>query len=365
MSRLPRFGKTTSHGLSRLHVLLLVVLIWTTVGFFSGLVDILSGGSWPNLVNKVCEAWVWALLTPAILFANRYLSSYKLPWRVSLLLLLSIPFSLAHTYITAVILLPIKEITWNPLRDPVYVTYYFLGGWMTYGAIVATLTTLEYYQRFLTGQLELERIEKKLLQSHLNALRLQLEPHFLFNTLNAISSEVASNPELAREMIEDLGALLRLSLDFKDSTEITLDQEVVLLKHYLSIQKVRFGDSLQVRLSIEPAITSALVPCMLLQPIVENAIRHGVGRRMSGGTVTISALRVNGNVEIRVEDDGVGLPPGWAMETGKGLGVTATQERLSGLYPDVFQPFEIRRRNGDGTEVVMRVPLRTSNGETP
>ena len=216
MQRLPHYGR--SEKPSRLLIALLVLLVWTAIGIFLGTVDVISGGRWPTVVNKVTEAWVWALLTPVIWFVNRKISNSqtKLAWRAGIMLSLSIPFSLAHTYIAAILLFPIKEITWSPLRDPAYATFYFLGGWGTYCAIIGALLAFEYYNRFLSGQLELERAEKQLLQSHLNVLRLQLEPHFLFNALNAISSEVAGNPELARDMIEDLGSLLRLSLDYQD-----------------------------------------------------------------------------------------------------------------------------------------------------
>src|SRR5206468_3638425 len=130
--------------------------------------------------------------------------------------------------------------------------------------------------RSLTGQLQLERVEKSLIESRLNALRLHLEPHFLFNALNAISAELGARPELARSMIGDLGALLRRSLDCKDSAEITLGQELALLEHYLSIQRVRFGERLAIEIEVEPDLLSLMVPSMLLQPLVENAIRHGI-----------------------------------------------------------------------------------------
>jgi LytS/YehU family sensor histidine kinase len=225
-------------------------------------------------------------------------------------------------------------------------------------AIIGTLEALRYHRSFLEGQIALERVEKRLLESHLNTLRMQLEPHFLFNALNTISSEVISNPELARDMIEDLGALLRLSLDYKDNQEIPLSQEIVLLEHYLAIQRVRFGDRIQTELAISSDLMDALVPCMLLQPIVENSIRHGLGKRAMGGHVTISASRNETTLEIAVEDDGVGLSRGYVVENAKGLGIRATRERLTGLYPGIVHPFEIKNRIAGGVEVAMRMPLR-------
>ncbi|MDE2182730.1 MAG: histidine kinase [Alphaproteobacteria bacterium] len=352
---------------SPLQKVLIIAVIWTAIGVFLTLPDMLYGFQWPKLVAKLVEAWAWALLTPAVLYADRKLSKFdaKPLTRSVILLLLSVPFSLTHVYLTGLLLFPIPAVWWNPLRSPDFAPYYFLGGWLTYCAIIGMLQTLRYfgyYGRYLEGQLNLERLEKRLLQSHLDTLRLQLEPHFLFNTLNAISSEVVSDPELARDMIENLGTLLRLTLDFKDSAEIALSQEIVLLEHYLAIQRVRFGNRIVFRIDVPPEVGEARVPCMLLQPIVENAVRHGVGDRISGGTIIVSALRDADTLEIRVEDDGVGLPPGWRMDASSGLGVKVTRERMAGLYSDADGAFKIQRRRGGGTEVIMRMPLRTTGG---
>ncbi len=339
---------------------LFIFVVWTVVGLLLFVPDALTAFRLVDLVNKVVDAWAWALLTPVMLFIDRKLSRFdtKPLMHAGIFLLFSAPISLVHVYLASVLLYPDTQVWWNPLRTPSFVPYYFLGGWQVCCAIIGALEAFRYYRHYLAGQVELERVEKRLLESHLNTLRMQLEPHFLFNTLNAISSEVISNPELARDMIEDLGALLRLSLDYQDNQEISLSQEIILLEHYLAIQKVRFGDRIKTEIRISPDVMKASVPCMLFQPIVENAIRHGFGGRMSGGTVAVSASRVGESVEIRVQDDGVGLPPGWKPEMVKGLGLRVTRERLTGLYPDVDKPFEIRSRSSGGTEVIMRVPVR-------
>lgn len=353
-------GEVLSHPLSRIHKVLLVFAGWTFIGLLMAVPHVLVGFDWPNVINKLIEYWAWGILTPAFLYVDRKLARFddKPLLRVGVFLLLSAPFSLVHVYVTAMLLYPDPQIWWNPLRTPEFVTYYFLGGWLMSFAIIGTLEALRYYRSSLARQVALERIEKRLLQSHLNTLRMQLEPHFLFNALNAISSEVISNPELARDMIEDLGALLRLSLDYKDNQEIPLSQELVLLEHYLAIQRVRFGDRISTEIHIEYDLMKVSVPCMLLQPIVENAIRHGLGKRGAGGSVVVSALHNDETLEIRVIDDGVGLPRGYDPENTKGLGVRATRERLTGLYPDVACPFEIKNRPEGGVEVTMRVPLR-------
>jgi two-component system, LytTR family, sensor kinase len=353
-------GVGSNPRLFRYQKVVLVLLGWTFVGLLMAIPHVLAKFDWPNVVNKLVEYWAWALLTPAFLYADRKLSRFdgKPLLRIGTFLLLSAPFSIVHVYLTGVLLYPDAQIWWNPLRTPEFITYYFLGGWMVSFAIIGALEAFRYHRSFLEGQVALALVEKRLLESHLNTLRMQLEPHFLFNALNTISSEVVSNPELARDMIEDLGALLRLSLDYKDNQEIPLSQELVLLEHYLAIQRVRFGDRMQCKMRIPPEEMQALVPCMLLQPIVENSIRHGLGKRATGGNVTISVARKDDILEILVEDDGVGLPRGCNTENVRGLGIRATRERLIGLYPGIARPFEIGNRIVGGVEVTMRVPLR-------
>jgi two-component system LytT family sensor kinase len=144
----------------------------------------------------------------------------------------------------------------------------------------------------------LERLEKNFSEARLNALRMQLEPHFLFNALNTMSSQVERNPKLARAMIEHLGDLLRLSLESKDRQEVPLAEEMAFLKHYVAIQKIRFGDSLRIETQIASDVKYASVPCLFVQPLVENAIRHGISRRASGGTVIASAHRVGDRLDV-------------------------------------------------------------------
>lgn len=341
---------------------LLIILVWTAVGVFIAVPDMLDGFRWDETIGKFVEAWAWALLTPPILLLDRRLASANLSVvQIAVAhLALSIPFSIVHTFLAGLILYPMPEIWWSPLRSPEFAVYFYLGGWGTYLAVAAVLRTFNYYNRFLSSQVELARVEKKLVESHLNALRLQLEPHFLFNTLNAISSEVSANPELAREMIEDLGTLLRQSLDCQGAKEIPLSEELALLDRYLSIQKLRFGDRIEVRFDIEPATLGAAVPSMLLQPLVENAIRHGLEGRLRGGKILITAQHDGAQLLVRVLDDGVGLPSKWRMDSSKGLGLNVTRERLQALYSEHGDHDFAVSSEGTGTEVSIRIPLQRS-----
>jgi LytS/YehU family sensor histidine kinase len=211
----------------------------------------------------------------------------------------------------------------------------------------------------------MERLERSFSEARLNSLRMQLDPHFLFNALNTISAQVEREPRLARQMIEHLGDLLRLSLENKDRQEVLLVEEMAFLEHYLAIQRIRFGDRLRFETEIAPEVKYALVPCLVVQPLVENAIRHGISSRASGGTVVVSASRVEEQLEVRVSDDGVGLPAGWTLENGAGLGLSVTRERILGLHPVEGARFSVRRRGAGstGTEVAILVPLRFSSAE--
>ncbi|MFL5239033.1 MAG: sensor histidine kinase [Rhizomicrobium sp.] len=349
-----------SKPLTRIQLASLIFLVWTAVGAFLAVPEMLRGFYWFVFAAKVIDNWGWALLTPLLLLIDRKLAlrQRNLARVMLLFLLLSVPVTLVHTYLVALLLYPIPQVWWSPLRNSDYTVFYFLGGWATYCALVGILLAVRFYNGFLTGQLQLERVEKNLLESRMHALRLHLEPHFLFNTLNAISSELGANPELARNMIGDLGALLRRSLDCQDRAEITLAQELALLEHYLSIQRVRFGDRLEIKIDVSSDVLSVMVPSMLLQPLVENAIRHGIEGRISGGRIVVSGLRVGDQLQLRVVDNGGGLSRDWRMETSTGHGLRVTLERLRALYPGAAdERLTIRRCRGGGTEVAIRIPL--------
>jgi LytS/YehU family sensor histidine kinase len=235
---------------------------------------------------------------------------------------------------------------------------------LIYWIIVGALQAYRYYERYLGSELRLERMEKSYSQARLNALRMQLDPHFLFNALNTISSHVERDPKLTRRMIEHLGDLLRMSLETKDRQTVPLAEEMAFLDHYLAIQKIRFGSQLNVQIDIAPEVRYASVPSLIIQPLVENAIRHGISKRSSGGTVTVSAHAVDGRLAICVTDDGVGLPPGWTLENSQGLGLSVTRERIAGLHPDSQSHFAVRPREEGGTLVEIVLPLEILGDKT-
>jgi two-component system, LytTR family, sensor kinase len=224
--------------------------------------------------------------------------------------------------------------------------------------ILGGVQAYQYYTRYVNSELRLERLEHSFSEARLNALRMQLDPHFLFNALNTISSNVERDPKLTRRMIEHLGDLLRMSLESKDRQEVPLAEELAFLEHYLEIQKIRFGDQLRVVIDVAPEVKYAAVPSMFIQPLVENAIRHGISRRASGGTIVVRAKPLADRLEIRVIDDGVGLPLGWKIEEAEGLGLSITRQRIAGLHPNGASRFVVRNRKEGGTEVDVSLPLR-------
>ena len=190
---------------------------------------------------------------------------------------------------------------WGTFQWNAQVYWLVVGGWLAW----------DYYRESRNRELKATQLERLLAEARLQTLQSQLQPHFLFNALNTISAFVERNPKGARRMIEHLGDLLRFSLDRSDRQETTLQEELAALDHYLAIQRVRFEDHLKVSVDVEPETLRAAVPGLIIQPLVENAIRHGSAQHSS--SIEVSAWRDNGSLHLRVMDDGPGLPPSWQL----------------------------------------------------
>ena len=206
---------------------------------------------------------------------------------------------------------------------------------MIYWMAVSVCVAVAHVRRSQERERRAIELEARLTQAKLQTLRMQINPHFLFNTLNAIATLVHSQPQTADDMITDLSELFRNSLDSLDEQEITLAREMELLGHYLRIEQRRFGDRLLVEEQLAPAALAAYVPTLILQPIVENAIRHGIERQRRPGIITIRAAHVGEELHLTVSDNGPG--PGDAAQAGdpsarRGIGLPNTQARLQQLY---------------------------------
>jgi two-component system, LytTR family, sensor kinase len=344
--------------------ILLIAAGWTALGVLFAL-PTLGTSHWNSELRiYLAQWWTWGLVTPLIIGVDQRLpfSGRELGRRVVVHLGLSVVFTEIYFYLFTVMRAGLGVETWSSLRLKNLLSPSVLGWqiwcWMVYWIIAGALQAYRYYERYMSSELRLERLEHSFAEARLNALRMQLDPHFLFNALNTISSHVERDPKLTRRMIEHLGDLLRLSLESKDKQEVPLVEELEFLEHYLAIQKIRFGSQLRVRLQIEPEVRLAAVPALVVQPLVENAIRHGISRRAAGGNVTVQARRQDGQLTIRVLDDGVGLPPGWSMNTSAGLGLSITRERIAGLHPNGDSHFDVRNRTEGGTAAEIVLPLR-------
>src|SRR5436190_3221986 len=238
------------------------------------------------------------------------------------------------------------------------VIFYFHVTLVIYWAIVLAHLSWGYYQRSLERELQASALATELVRTRLEVLRMQLNPHFLFNTLHTISALIHENPEDADRIVARLSELLRVSLEQSDTQEVPLRQELSFLERYLEIEQVRFQDRLSVELDIESGLDDILVPSLILQPLVENAIRHGIAPREDMGRLKIAARRLNGMQELKVGDNGPGLPETEVASHPEGVGLSNTRSRLSHLYGANHQ-FQLTPAPGGGLEVTLLIPCRT------
>jgi two-component sensor histidine kinase len=225
-----------------------------------------------------------------------------------------------------------------------------------YGTLLAVSAMLESRERLAQQQTEAARLSEQLSKSQLSALRRQIEPHFLFNTLNAIAGLVRDHQnETAVSMIVGLSDVLRRALEDSHRQEVPLAEEMNFLQKYLEIQKLRFADRLNLRVDVPQDLLVAKVPSLILQPMVENAVKHGISKRAQGGTIRISASRLDRMLLLSIFNEGPSLPQGWE-ETGSGIGITNVRMRLQRLYGDAF---DLQLENEEsGVKVSMAVPYR-------
>lgn len=225
--------------------------------------------------------------------------------------------------------------------------------WFTYWVLLAIVRSIEFQRGLREERLRSSRLETQLAQSHLQTLRMQLQPHFLFNTLNAISALTLADPMKARLMVSRLSDFFRLTLEERHAQTVPLVSELELLKCYLGIQEVRFEDRLTTELSAAADTLYAAVPSMILQPIVENALQHGLLAKVDRGTLQIASRRLGDVLVLTVEDDGIGLPAGGPRE---GVGLSNTRARLGVLFGGEGT-MRLERRASGGTRVELTFPF--------
>ncbi|MBA2503806.1 MAG: histidine kinase [Pyrinomonadaceae bacterium] len=322
-------------------------------------------------VFPLIALYMWAVMTPLIApFARRFPIPGK-QWARNLLIHIpvGILFMSAHMSV------------WSTLYwcfGPVRIERYgSLGGYLRsnmingvgqqltfYIPLLIVIYAFDYYRKYREGELKASELRAQLAQAKLQALKMQLHPHFLFNTLNAISELIYRNAETAEVMITNLSDLLRITLNKEGNQEVTLKQELEFLSKYLEIEKTRFQERLRVEFRIDPKTLDARVPDLILQPIVENAVRHGIAPLARGGSIEIAAHRENGTLYLSVRDDGRGLPREWQAIPKEGVGIANTRARLLQLY-GANHRFELNSRpQSHGLIVTMAIPFTESETET-
>jgi len=335
---------------SLLKLSLFVLLISTVASIIFGIVSyaILVFMDTENVPKKILLIWIllrchlWALLSPAVVYlARRYpLKSIKEARIFCAHTAASVLFALVHL----AIYLPLFWLLVWPDPNSVYLQTFrpaLLHGFMSafplsilvYWTILGITTAVLFSGRYQQEGARATQLEEKLAQAQLSALRMQLQPHFLFNTLHSLSDLVLEDPSEATRMIARLGDFLRMTLDGSGSQLVPLKRELDFLSCYLEIEQVRFHDRLRVQIDVDPKLESVLVPNLILQPLVENAIHHGIARRIGPGRIDIRAELVEGLLEIEIADDGPGLD---ASSNGErsGIGLGNVRDRLSCVYGD-------------------------------
>jgi sensor histidine kinase YesM len=225
-----------------------------------------------------------------------------------------------------------------------------------YAAVAGVGVALSYYARWREREMTAARLEAQLSEARLQSLKAQLHPHFLFNSLHAVASLIRTGDDAgAIRTIAGLSDLLRRVLDADTRPLVPLSEEAGFIERYFEIQRVRFGDRLRTSLEIEAGTENVQVPAMLLQPLVENAFRHGLADRVEAGEIIVRAKRAGDRLELVVEDNGQGLPQGWNRADRAGIGLKTTAARLEHVYRSSAE-FHVEPRDGGGTRVTIRVP---------
>lgn len=314
----------------------------------------------PLLVLELPIWFFWGLITvPVVMLARRFPLDRS---RVIGSTLLHVPAAITIA-VTAVTF----QMLWYQAFNPYpmggssvatwfwqYFRQYFVVGFMIYWATLGVYHAFANYLLSRRRELEAAQAKEQLSQARLQALKMQLHPHFLFNALNSISALLEDQPREARRMIAQLGQLLRESLRTDVLHVVSLEDEISFLRRYLDIEQIRFGDRLSVEMRIDPETLRAAVPSFLLQPLVENAIRHGIARREDAGQMWVSTQQLNGSLVIHVLDNGPGMP---AEPAAQGIGLENTRRRLGELY-GIEQALTLCSRPGGGLDVRVEIPFR-------
>ncbi|MGH7587264.1 MAG: sensor histidine kinase [Gemmatimonadota bacterium] len=326
--------------------------------------------SWTSTILFVAPFWyLWALLTPFVLgLGSRWPLDESGAWKSAPVHVFA-ALATGASHLFAALLIMRSVAPEPPPRSLLQAYRYFVGAYLEfefllYFTILGAGYLVHYYTRYRTNTLRTAQLEAQLAQAHLDALRVQLQPHFLFNTLHAISALMDEDLEQARRMLVRLGDLLRMTLETQGTHEVTLQQELECTELYLDIERVRFPEQLEVDLLVDPETLEALVPSLILQPLVENSIRYGVAPLEDGGKVTVSARREEGSLVLKVMDNGAGRSAREGKEGRTGMGIANVRARLTELYGRA-QDFHVFYPESGGFGVQITLPFRVPSSPQP
>ena len=312
---------------------------------------------------QASACYLWALLTPLVLWLARRFRIDRNSWprKVTFHLLVSLALISVllsvHFLIYMVLIGRAHDISLMLAFEYLYPN---LDRWLlVYWFILLMSHAYNYYHSYRQGELKASQLETQLVQSQLEALKMQVHPHFLFNTLHAISALLSHDTEAARRMITRLGDFLRLTLENAGAMEVSLRKEMEFLNGYLEIERIRFQDRLTTDIKVDPQLLDVRVPNLILQPIVENAMRHAIANCNAGRVEVVASAR-NGVLKIQVTDNGPGLPQRGSASgnAGMGVGLANTKARLERLYGSAHK-FELANGVSGGVVVTLEIPRHT------
>jgi sensor histidine kinase YesM len=309
--------------------------------------------------------YLWAALSPAVVgLLKRFPLQPITASRAVLHFIASLIFSLIHMGLhlsLALVLMGRTTLSGGPSSLVVQFVHSYPLGVLAYWVIIVIVNTTNHYERIAAEQLRSSKLQAQLAEARLRALQMQLQPHFVFNALHSLSDLVTDEPKTAVRLIARLGDFLRLTLQNSTAQGVPLNRELDFLDAYLEIERVRFGDRLKVVFEIDPQSLDAEVPSLILQPLVENAIRHGVASHIGPGLVQLVTKRRDGMLVIEIRDNGPGMP----TNAREGLGLRNTHERLRQTYGPGYS-LEVRNHVESGVVVSCELPYRQFNyEETP
>lgn len=317
------------------------------------------------LITQLLPQIIWCAFIPIVIWIDERLRLAGKRWPARLLIhfLASIIISMVQTAIFGLVYLPLSGLpeislsTLTQLYQSMALTRMVMGI-VVYKLILTTKYALDYYEQYRAEKNHSALLEAQLAQAELQALKMQLQPHFLFNALNSISSLALEDARAAVHMIARLGDFLRLTIENNGTQIVSLEQELEFLRCYLDIEQVRFRDRLRVDIDVDSSTLRAQVPNLILQPIIENAIKHGVATRQAAGRICVRAHRNDGQLNIEVRDDGPGLPGNGnrILYVSEGIGLANTRERLRQLYRNDFT-LELSNVAEGGTLVALKIPF--------